>query len=158
MQTLANYGRLEAVRRGSPVYRQAEAAVRAVETAAKAWRVGRGEPVDRAALAASGAVSDTFLDRLDELARNLRGDARRLIEALDRGEVRGFRSDKRDALADYLAGAGYLPDDEPLSPEEVRDRTRSQVFDEIDRGAIRRARVDRLVDCVLAGGQIIHAR
>ena len=158
LQTLANYGRLEAVRRGSPVYRQAEAAVRAVETAAKAWRVGRGEPVDRAALAASGAVSDTFLDRLDELARNLRGDARRLIEALDRGEVRGFRSDKRDALADYLAGAGYLPDDEPLSPEEVRDRTRSQVFDEIDRGAIRRARVDRLVDCVLAGGQIIHAR
>ncbi len=98
------------------------------------------------------------MTRLDELARNLRGDARRLIEALDRGEIRGFRSDKRDALADYLAGAGYLPDDEPLSPEEVRDRTRSQVFDEIDRGAHPPRAVDRLVDCVLAGGQIIHAR
>ncbi len=45
LQTLANYGRLEAVRRGSPVYRQAEAAVRAVETAASlaGWqgRAGR---------------------------------------------------------------------------------------------------------------------
>lgn len=153
LQTLASYGQVEAVRCDSPVYRRAEVAARVIETAAKAWRVGRGEPVDRSALAASGAVSEKYLDRVDELAKRLRGDGRKLVAAIDRGKIRGFRTDKREALAEYLAGAGHLPEEEPLTAEEIHERTRVQLFDEIDRGTIRRARLSRLVDCVLAGGK-----
>jgi uncharacterized protein YhaN len=154
LQTLASYGHVEMVRRDSKVYRQAEAAARAIETAVSLWRTGRGEPVDRAALVESGAVSDKYLDRVAELAEDEGLDAQRLVDALEQGKVRGFRTDKREALAEYLASGGYLAEDEPLPPEEIHDRTRAQLFDEIDRGLLRRARVARLVDSVLAGGKL----
>ena len=68
--------------------------------------------------------------------------------------MRGFRNDKREALADYLAAGGYLAEDDPLEPEEIHDRTRTQFFDELDRGLLRRDRLTRLVDCLLAGARI----
>ncbi len=154
LQTLAAYGQVEMVRRDSPVYHQAAAAARAVETAVTLWRIGRGDPVDRAALVDSGAVSDVYLDRVDELAEQLGRDARRLLDALQRSEVRGFRNDKRETLAEYLAANGYLAEDAPLAPEEIHERTRVQLFDELDRGLLRRARLAKLVDCVLAGARI----
>jgi len=154
LQTLASYGHVAMVQRDSQVFRQAEAAARVIETATGLWRIGRGEPVDRAALADSGAVSDVYLDRVDELAETLGRDARRLLDALERSEVRGFRNDKREALADYLAAGGYLAEDDPLDPEEIHDRTRTQFFDELDGGLLRRARLTRLVDCLLAGVKI----
>jgi uncharacterized protein YhaN len=154
LQTLATYGHVEMVRRDSQVYHRAEAAALAIETAVNLWRIGRGEPVDRAALADSGAVSDVYLDRVDELAEQVGRDARRLLDALERSEVRGFRNDKREALAEYLANNGYLAEDAPLAPEEIHERTRVQLFDELDRGLLRRARLARLVDCVLAGGKM----
>ena len=154
LQTLASYGHVEMVRRDSNAYRQAEAAARVIETAVGLWRTGRGEPVDRAALVDSEAVSDNYLDRVDELSEQVGRDAQRLMDGLEQGKVRGFRTDKREALAEYLASNGYLAEDDPLPPEEIHDRTRVQHFDEIDRGLLRRARVARLVDCVLAGGKV----
>ena len=154
LQTLSSYGHVEMVRRDSKAYRQAEAAARVIETAVSLWRTGRGEPVDRAVLDDSGAVSDKYLDRVDELAEQVGWNAERLLDGLEQGKVRGFRTDKREALAEYLAANGYLAEDDPLSPEEIHDRTRVQHFDEIDRGLLRRARVARLVDCVLAGGKV----
>ena len=153
LQALASYGHAGAIRRDSQDYHRAEAAARAIETAVGLWRIGRGEPVDRAALADSGAVSDVYLDRVDELAESLDRDAQKLIDALEQSEVRGFRSDKREALAEYLIANGYLAEDNPLDPEEIHDRTRVQLFDELDRGLLRRARLAKLVDCVLAGGK-----
>ncbi len=153
LQTLAAYGHVEMLRKDSPLYRQAEAAARAIETAVHLWRIGRGEPVDRAALADSGAVSDVYLDRVDELAEQVGRDARRLLDALQRSEVRGFRSDKREALAEYLAANGYLMEDAPLDPEEIHQRTQVQLFNQLDRGLLRRARLAELVDCVLAGAR-----
>jgi hypothetical protein len=154
LQTLSAYGHVEMVRRDSRVYHQAEASARAIETAVGLWRIGRGEPVDRAALADSGAVSDNYLDRVDELAEGLGRDAQHLLDALERSEVRGFRTDKREALAEYLASNGYLAEDAPLDPEQIHDRTRAQFFDEVDSGLLRRARLAQLVDCVLAGGKV----
>ena len=154
LQTLASYGHVAMVRRDSKAYRQAEAAARVIETAVGLWRIGRGEPIDRAALDESGAVSDTYLDRVDELAEQVGRHAERLLEGLEQGEVRGFRTDKREALAEYLANNGYLAEEDPLLPEEIHDRTRVQHFEELDQGLLRRARVARLVDCVLAGGKV----
>ncbi|MDZ7799624.1 MAG: hypothetical protein U5K81_02370 [Trueperaceae bacterium] len=74
----------------------------------QAWREGRGRPVDRAALERSGAVSETFLDRVDALAQELNGDAADLLDALEEGRVSGFRSDKREELASFLQQEGFV--------------------------------------------------
>ncbi|MHB8901324.1 MAG: hypothetical protein ACYC6Y_21455, partial [Thermoguttaceae bacterium] len=80
--------------------------------------------------------------------------ARRLLTALEGSSVRGFRSDKREALAEYLANHGYLAEDQPLEAQEIHERTSVQLFDELDRGLLRRTHLARLVECVLAGGKM----
>lgn len=82
------------------------------------WRRGRGRPVDRNALEASGAVSGTFIGRVTELTESQGGDAETLIEALRGGEVSGFRQNKTEELADRLEEQGYLDQRESLSSEE----------------------------------------
>ena len=83
-----------------------------------AWRVGRGRPVDRAALEASNAVTATFLDEVDALAREVDGDAGSLLDALAEGRVRFFRDAARDRLEGYLREAGHLDGRRPLDEGE----------------------------------------
>ncbi len=88
----------------------------------EAWRTGRGRPVDRTALEASGAVSDTFLERMARLNEELGGDGHALLERLAAGTLRRFQTDKREALADFLAQRGYLDERQPLSADEIQMR------------------------------------
>jgi hypothetical protein len=89
----------------------------ALETFVRVWRIGRGKPVDRAALDKSGAVSDTFIDDVTELAREVDGDASQLIECLQDGQVARFRTEKIEELARYCEENGYI------DPSPTRDRT-----------------------------------
>jgi hypothetical protein len=82
-------------------------------------RRGRGRPVDREVLEASGAVSEVFIERATALAERLAGDAARLVQAIDAGELKGFRSDKADDLRAWLTESGHLPEEEPLQPDEL---------------------------------------
>ena len=79
-----------------------------------AWREGRGRPVDREALAASGAVSERFLSKLGVLVETLGGDARALLVAMDGGALPRFRADKLRRLEEWFDDHGYLADTEPL--------------------------------------------
>ena len=88
----------------------------------EAWREGRGRPVDREALAASGAVTRNFLDRLAELAGEAGGDARRLLEEMDEGAVPHFRDRNRQRLEEWLRENGYLGDTNPLDAPGVERR------------------------------------
>ena len=88
-----------------------------------AWRQGRGKPVDRITLESSDAVSNTFIDRVAQLAESLGGDAVALIGALEEGEVSRFRSNSTEELAEWLASEGYIDPDETLNPEERERRT-----------------------------------
>jgi hypothetical protein len=75
-----------------------------------AWRIGRGRRIDREVLGAAG-VSETYLDRIAELAGELEGDAARLVEAIEsRSDERakGFQKKKLEQLVDFLAAEGYL--------------------------------------------------
>lgn len=123
------------------VYARAEAAARALERAFDLARIGRGRKVDRAVLADSRAVSDTFLDRVAELCEECGGDARGLVAALARGEVRRFRADALEKLRDYLEEHGYLDEREPLTSKELRLRTLAAVAPELARGLITPERV-----------------
>lgn len=94
----------------------------ALEAFLEAWRAGRGRPVDRHALDASGAVTEAFLDRVDALARSVGGDAAALLEGLASRQVPRFRSKDRRRLEAWLRDHGYLDDGPRSTAEDLRRR------------------------------------
>jgi ABC-type multidrug transport system fused ATPase/permease subunit len=85
----------------------------------RAWRVGRARGVTTRDLIDSGAVSDTYLERVAEANAGVGGSAAALLDALDCGQVRGFRSNKTDQLRDYLSSIGLLPTEHPAPRESL---------------------------------------
>ena len=88
----------------------------------EAWREGRGRPVDREVLAASGAITPVFIDRLVEIAGEVDGDPRGLLHAMDTGAVPRFWGRKRQRLEDWLRENDYLSDAEPLDASGLERR------------------------------------
>lgn len=86
------------------------------------WQRGRGTPVDRNVLEASGAVTAKFMDAVTALAERVGGDARALLESLDNGGVARFQTNKLRELEAYLENEGYLDTRDPMNAEE-RERT-----------------------------------
>ncbi len=94
------------------------------------WRQGRGRPVDRIALEQSGAVSETFIDRVADLSEEVKGDGAVLVQALRNGRAPRFQSGKIEELERWLADEGYTDEEEILSAEERRRLTLQQsMFD-----------------------------
>jgi len=81
------------------------------------WRRGHVPPVGERQLTGSGAITETFIERVVALNRELGGDAARLLEALRDGAVSGFRRKKTDELGQEFAAAGLL--DRPPAPTEA---------------------------------------
>ena len=96
---------------------------RVVRTWVGLWRRGRGRSVDRGVLEQCPAVSDTFIDRVAELAARTGGDGEALARALRAGEVDRFRSRKIEALEQWLADEGYTDDRERLNDADRRRLT-----------------------------------
>ena len=88
----------------------------------EAWRVGRGRPVNREVLAASGAVTPVFIDRLSDLADEAEGDAGRLLQAIEAGDVRHFRDRSRERLEEWFRENGNLVDTAPLDRPTLERR------------------------------------
>ena len=107
--------------------------------------VGRGRPVDRQVLHDCPAVTEKFLNRVGDLAAEVSGDARELIARLEAGHVKGFGTDKRNKLQEYLAEQGYLDEHEPLSPDEIRQQVRPLVFSDLDSGLLSPERLEQLL-------------
>ncbi len=109
------------------------------------WRLGRGRPVDREALALSGAVSDRFLPEVLHLANQLDGDGEQLLQALREGRVKDFRQKKADQLEDFLAGEGFLDPRPPLDEDGVRNEVLRAVKPHLESGILDLAAVARQV-------------
>lgn len=92
-----------------------------------AWQHGRGRPVDRDVLEASGAITPVFMDRVADLAARLGGDAGTLLEALRNKELDRFRQSSADDLEEYLLGHGYLDASPILSDDDIWARVISRV-------------------------------
>ncbi|MFP3939955.1 MAG: hypothetical protein ACLF0P_06600 [Thermoanaerobaculia bacterium] len=139
---------------GGVRWRRALARGRCIEALCRAWREGRGRPVDRGVLLESGAVSETFIDEVAELAAELDGSAGDLVGALREGRVKRFLTRKVDELEAYLEREGYLVAGRPLSRAELRDRALRTVGEEIAAGHLDAAAVDDLLAQMipLAGG------
>ncbi len=116
----------------------AEDVLRKAQALAAVWRavltgrrVGLGLPVTRETLAASGAVSATFIDRVAALAKEKNRCAVDIVKALRSKAVRGFQSAKADDLEGYLRDNDCLDDREPLSDDQMRDRAFTAAHDAV---------------------------
>jgi exonuclease SbcC len=72
----------------------------------EAWREGRGRPVDRPALEASGVVSTHFIDAVSSLADEVGGDPHRLIDRLS--EIPRWGKAKTLYFIEWLEESGHL--------------------------------------------------
>lgn len=72
------------------------------------WRDHHDRPVDMATLHSTGLLSDRFLPRVAELADELAGNPRQLLQQLAKGALARFRSDVGEQLAEWLQDHGYL--------------------------------------------------
>jgi energy-coupling factor transporter ATP-binding protein EcfA2 len=129
-------------------YRHASSAARALEAALPLARVGRGGRVDRSVLLESEAITDVFLDRVADLCERFDGEARRIIRALERGEVPRFRNEAREQLRAYLERVGCLDDRDPIDPGEIRARVLGAVARELEEGLISLEQIDRILAAV----------
>ncbi len=148
LQTLVDIGSAEGLNRESIVLRRAAAAARLLEHVLRFWHQGRGKPVERTALEASGAVSEAFIDEASQLALCHDGDARRLIENLRDGQVRRFRTGQIDALETYFVECGYLDDRPILNTAQIREAVTPLVFADCESGLLSRDRINQLVALV----------
>lgn len=86
------------------------------------WRIGRGRPVSRTALLESGAVSEKYVDQATDIVTKARGDASKLLEAIDAKDLKGFHASKRDELKAFFLDEGYLVRQDRLTGEWLRLR------------------------------------
>jgi len=83
------------------------------------YRIGKSRPIDRDILQQSGAVSYKFIEAVTDRLKDLDGDPRKLVMALNNVEVPGFRRNKAEELEEYLTAKGYIDNEEPLSKETI---------------------------------------
>lgn len=145
LRTLVSYNRVDGLRSDSETFRSAEAKARLLESAFRFRKIGRGKAVDRKVLQDSDAVSGTFIDRLTNLAAELEGDGKAIIQALDDGTLAGFRSDKRVSLQEYFIVDGFIDERDELSPKQIREETRLVMFVELENGLISPEQFDVLM-------------
>lgn len=126
-------------------WRRVAARARCLEVLCRAWREGRGRPVDRGVLLESGVVSETFIDEVADLAAELGGSARELVEALRERQVKSFRTAKIDELEVYLEEEGFLDAGRPLTGPELRARALDALGTELAAGHLDTGVVDELL-------------
>lgn len=117
----------------------------------KAWKIGRGKPVDREVLENSGAISDTFIERVAELCERHGGDGEALFEALFRGTVIRFQAKNAEKLRLYLEQHGYISEEEILPPEEIRRRVFVEIAADLAKNDMDHHDVDRLLERIRSG-------
>lgn len=119
---------------------------RAAEAACEAWRIGRGKPLDRAAIVSCPAITPNFVDVISAIARDHGGDARAVLAALEGNEVKYWRQGNTPRVREYFEQAGFLTDESPLDRAQVLAGALAAAADALADGRLDRARVQRLVD------------
>jgi hypothetical protein len=86
------------------------------------YSVGRGKPIYREVLEASGEVSSRYISPFTGMLRELRGDGRKFMELLETGDdprTARFPNRKKQALRAYLEENEFIDSRESLTIEEI---------------------------------------
>lgn len=125
--------------------RKVEALAGAAHATLLRLRVGRNRPVDRNALAQSGAVSERFIEEVWEVADGASGDGVLLLEALEHRVVAKFLQKNIQALREFLEESGYIDARPPLSATTIRWEALSESSRAIEDGIVTTEEVERLL-------------
>ncbi|MFH5833195.1 ATP-binding protein [Halalkalibaculum sp. DA384] len=96
--------------------------VRLLEQFQNLYRQGRPEPIDRSVLEDSGAVSDTFIDKVSDKLNELEGNPTKLLKALRNREVSGFYESNIEKLEDYLLTNEYIDGRDSMGIDHIQTR------------------------------------
>jgi DNA repair exonuclease SbcCD ATPase subunit len=118
---------------------------RLLERFQQLYKQGRAVPINREVLENSGAVSDTFIDAVDNKLKAKNNNPERLIRALRNREVPRFMSDKTDDLKNYLLKEGYISEETPLDKNEIKENIQ-RLLSNMNIGA---AEAERLIERVV---------
>src|SRR5690606_40336432 len=99
----------------------------------------------------SAAISPAFLESAAELAAACEYDAKRLIDAIDGGALKRFRSENKELLRAYFEEQGYLDHRSALTHREIEMQVTARLGHEIGKGVISAVHVERLIKTVLLG-------
>jgi len=127
-------------------YPRLHALGRAMERLLESRRIGRGRRVDREALERSGAISATFMDRVELLRHECGGRADRLLAGID--TLPRFRADARATLRDFLEREGYIDSRAPLDDARTRADILAALAPDLRAGHCTPADVERIVEMV----------
>ena len=144
LDRLIDRGDYQYLPKGQELIVRAKARYRAIESALSASRIGHGRKVNRAVLIESGIVTDAFLDRLSEVAKECDGEAEKILAALEAREVERWRLSNTDLLREYFEEHGHIVNEEPLSFGELRLRIASCVARELEAGEISEDTLDEI--------------
>jgi hypothetical protein len=136
LRGLSEYESLSAIDLSPRKFQVFRARATALNAFAEGWRVGRGKRVDRQALQDSGAVSETFIDRVADLSEQFDGDASAIVAALRDGEVDRFRTNKTDELEEYFLEQGYMDETDSLTKERLWQRVLTAASGDIEKGIV----------------------
>jgi hypothetical protein len=100
------------------------------------WRSGRAPTITFEDLAETGAVSESFAERVRELLRRQGGDPQRLLEALEQGELLRWQSAKTAELRRALGERGLLPIGPRLDEEFLAEELRIHLHEPLARGIL----------------------
>ena len=117
----------------------------------RTWRIGRGRPLDKAALADSDALSETMLPRAYELLEKTGPETASFVAEVENGGIKGLRGPKKELLQSYLEQHEYLDHRKVLSADEIMDRVLADVADHLAAGRLEPADVRRFVQQVYPG-------
>lgn len=109
----------------TPAQRDAlDARARALAAFLEAAAVGHGRPVPPGALTAADLSKSSKLPQIEDLLarQDIGGDARRLVAALERGDIPRLQQRTQDEVLCWLRDQGHLVDDAPLAGDAVRQR------------------------------------
>jgi len=98
------------------------------------WRVGRGRPVTWNDVEASGAVSATFAERVQDVLRTHGHDASAFIDAV--GSLDRFHTQKLQDLEEHLEAEGILDTRETLEPTVLAQRAVARITPAIEEGSL----------------------
>lgn len=132
----------------APTVGRVTAARDGIDAACTAWRHGRARPITMEELLESGQISRVYEERVTQVLRDLEDDPVRLLAAMEARSderLKGFRVENAEHLRRYLTDNGWLPEHPPLSPDELRLRTRASVHGAIAAGVLDDAWVEQVV-------------
>lgn len=145
LESLASYSRIDAYVSDSAL-RPMRARACVLDAFSEAWQVGQGKAVSREVLLSVG-VSESFIDRITDLACELNWDAKLLVEKLrarDDERTKGFRNSVLEEMVENLTKSGHLDTTPPLQKEVMLTRVLAAANDYVKQGIIDAGEVKNL--------------